>query len=267
MSTEKKLSEPTDSNSESGHGWSAGEAPESSPLKYLHDSLKPREELECLGRSNLSDAALIAVLLRSGIKGKNVINLARHILADFDGLVNLAQADHNELIQHRIPGLGRVKAMELSVAMELGLRIAKRCQQNQVNLKIESPHDAYNALNPLTVELKQEKFWVLLLDTKNQLIRNPVEVTTGLIDSTPVHPREIFTEAIRYRAKSIILAHNHPSGDPTPSSQDIVITRRMIDAAKLLDIPIRDHIIMGRAYSDPPVFTSIREMGVVLFND
>ena len=246
--------------------WQTKEAPERSPLRDLHHSLKPREELERIGRDNLSDAALIAILLRSGIKGKNVIDLARHILTEFDGLVNLARTDHDELIQHKIPGLGKVKAMELSAAMELGLRIAERCRKNQKLFKIESPLDAYKAIEPAAADATQEYFWILLLDTKNQLIRNPVEVSMGLLDSTPVHPREIFTEAIRYRAKSIILCHNHPSGDPTPSSQDIKITKHLIDASKLLDIPIRDHLIIGRTHCDPPVYVSIREQGLLGFD-
>jgi DNA repair protein RadC len=242
------------------------EAPERSALKDLHASLKPREELERIGRKNLSDAALIAILLRSGTTGKNVIDLARHILADFNGLENLARADHTELIQHRIRGLGKVKAMELSAAMELGLRIAERSKKRFAAARIDSPRNAYEVMQPFADNLKQEYFWVLLLDTRNQLIREPVEVSIGLIDSTPVHPREIFTEAIRYRAKSIILVHNHPSGDPAPSSQDIKITRRMLDAARLLDIPVRDHIIVGRAYCDPPSFVSLREQGLLSFD-
>ncbi len=244
--------------------WEA--APERSPVKYLHDSLKPREELERIGRKNLSDAALIAILLRSGTTGKNVIDLARHILAEFGGLEELAKADHNELVQHKIRGLGPIKAKELSAAMELGLRIASRTKKRFAAVRIESPADAYRVIEPFAADQEQENFWVLLLDTKNKLIREPVEVTLGLIDSTPVHPREIFTEAIRYRAKSIILAHNHPSGDPSPSSQDIKITRRMIDAAHLLDIPVRDHIIAGRAYCDPPAYVSLREQALIDFD-
>ena len=240
-------------------------SPERSPIKNLHDSLKPREEMERIGRQNLSDASLIAILLRSGTTGKNVIDLARHILVEFGGLEKLAKADHNELVQHKIRGLGPVKAKELSAAMELGLRIADRTKKQFSALKIESPSDAYKVIEPFAADQNQENFWILLLNTKNKLIRDPVEVSQGLIDSTPVHPREIFTEAIRYRAKSIILAHNHPSGDPSPSSQDIKITRRMIDAAHLLDIPVRDHIIVGKPYCDPPSYVSLREQGLIEF--
>lgn len=253
-------------NSKSNSEWIAREAPERSRVKDLHYSLKPREELERIGRKNLSDASLIAILLRSGTPGKNVIDLARHILAEFGGLENLAKADHTELFQHKIRGLGKVKAMELSAAMELGLRIAERSKKHFTAVKIECPADAYHVIEPFAADLKQENFWVLLLNTKNKLIREPVEVSVGLVDSTPVHPREIFTEAIRYRAKSVILAHNHPSGDPSPSTQDLKITRRMIDAARLLDIPVRDHVITGKAYCDPPSFCSIREQGLINFD-
>ncbi|MFO7937166.1 MAG: DNA repair protein RadC [Kiritimatiellia bacterium] len=254
------------SKSTSDDIWSTREAPERSPIKDLHCSMKPREELDRIGRKNLSDASLIAILLRSGTHGKNVIDLARHILAEFNGLEHLAKADHNELIQHRIRGLGKVKAMELSAAMELGLRIAERTKKNLIAVQITCPQDAYKVMEPFAADLCQENFWVLLLDTRNKLIREPVEVSMGLIDSTPVHPREVFTEAIRYRAKSLILVHNHPSGDPSPSSQDIKITQRMIDAARLLDIPVRDHIIVGRTYCVPPSFCSIREQGLINFD-
>jgi len=254
-------------NSKSNLPWKVNEAPERGRVKDLHYSLKPREELERIGRKNLSDASLIAILLRSGTPGKNVIDLARHILVEFGGLENLAGVDHNELIQHQIRGLGKVKAMELSAAMEIGLRIAERTKKQFRSIKIECPADAYKIIEPFAADLKQENFWVLLLDTKNKLIRDPVEVSQGLIDSTPVHPREIFTEAIRYRAKSLILAHNHPSGDPSPSTQDLKITRRMIDAAHLLDIPVRDHIIVGKTYCDPPSFTSLREQGMLEFEN
>jgi len=255
--------EQPNSKSDMNEVWEA--APERSPVKYLHDSLKPREELDRIGRKNLSDASLIAILLRSGTPGKNVIDLARHVLAEFGGLEELAKADHNELVQHKIRGLGPIKAKELSAAMELGLRIAARTKKQFSAIKIESPAEAYKVIEPFAADLSQENFWVLLLNTKNKLIREPVEVSQGLIDSTPVHPREIFTEAIRYRAKSIILAHNHPSGDPSPSSQDLKITRRMIDAAHLLDIPVRDHIIIGRSYCEPPSFCSLREQGLMDF--
>lgn len=254
------------SNSKSNRDRNVREAPERSRVKDLHYSLKPREELERIGRKNLSDASLIAILLRSGTPGKNVIDMARHVLAEFNGLENLAKADHTELVRHEIRGLGKVKAMELSAAMELGLRIAERAKKFFCETKIHSPIDAYKIMEPFAADLNQENFWVLLLNTKNILIREPVEVSMGLIDSTPVHPREIFTEAIRYRAKSIILVHNHPSGDPSPSSQDIKITRRMIDAAAILDIPIRDHIIIGKVFCSPPVFCSIRERGLMDFD-
>ncbi|MDD2598919.1 MAG: DNA repair protein RadC [Kiritimatiellae bacterium] len=255
--------EKPNSKSDLSHVWES--APERSPVKDLHDSLKPREELERVGRKNLSDAALIAIILRSGTPGKNVIELARHILVEFGGLEKLAQADHTELVQHRIRGLGPIKAKELSAAMELGLRIATRTKKPFSAIRIENPLQAYKAIEPFAAEQEQENFWVLLLDTKNKLIREPVEVSQGLIDSTPVHPREIFTEAIRYRAKSIILVHNHPSGDPTPSSQDLKITRRMIDAARLLDIPVRDHLIVGWSYCDPPSYLSLKEHNLIDF--
>jgi len=128
---------------------------------------------------------------------------------------------------------------------------------------IETPISVYKEVSEMG-SFGQETFCVLTLNTKNKLINKHI-ITIGLIDSTPVHPREIFKPAIQDAAKSIILIHNHPSGDPSPSSQDLKITRRFIDAGRLLDIPIRDHVIIGREYCDPPQFVSLREQGLIEF--
>jgi len=130
---------------------------------------------------------------------------------------------------------------------------------------IETPINAYLEVSEMG-SYCQETFAVLTLNTKNKLIQKHI-ISIGLIDSTPVHPREIFKQAILDNAKSIILVHNHPSGDPSPSSQDLKITRRMIDAGRLLDMPVRDHLIVGREFVEPPCFVSLREQGLIDFEN
>ena len=134
---------------------------------------------------------------------------------------------------------------------------------------VRDPETAYRLLRPVMTAAtsgdSQEAFFALLLDTKNKLIGAPVEVTRGLLDTSPVHPREVFREAVRNSAASVILAHNHPSGDPTPTKEDINITRRLIEAARILGICIVDHVICGRASETTPGFVSLREKNLVTF--
>ena len=135
---------------------------------------------------------------------------------------------------------------------------------------VRDPESAYRLLRPVmsaaTSGDSQETFFTLLLDTKNKVIGAPVECTRGLLDSNPVHPREVFREAVRQSAASVILAHNHPSGDPTPSKEDIDITRRLIEAGKILGIRIVDHVILGRPSDTTPGFVSLREKNLVAFD-
>ncbi len=233
-------------------------------VKELPLAMRPREELQRRGAENVPDEILIAILLRSGMPGKNVTELAREVLRRYNGLANLSRTTFEELLHNKIKGLGKVKALELTAALELGRRAA---QQGPVldAPAIREPESVYRILSPLARSLQQEIFWVLLLDTKNKLIGQPVETSRGLLDSSPVHPREVFNKAVRYCAASVILAHNHPSGDPTPSKEDVDITRRLIEAARILGIRVMDHLIVGKPSPSTPGYVSLREKNLVAF--
>jgi DNA repair protein RadC len=236
-------------------------------VKELPLAMQPREEFQRRGAENVPDEILLAILLRSGVPGKNVAELARDLLRHYGGLANLTKADFEELRSLKIKGLGKVKCMELAASLEIGRRAALySLALRQETTAIRDPESAFRILSPLTRTLQQEIFWVLLLDTKNKLIGQPVETTRGLLDSSPVHPREVFSKAVRYSAASVILAHNHPSGDPTPSKEDIDITRRLIEAAHILGIRVADHLIVGKPTASTSGFVSLREKNLVAFD-
>jgi len=233
-------------------------------VKELPQEMRPREEFLRRGAENVPDEVLLAILLRSGMPGKNVTELARELLRRYNGLADLSKADCDELLGSRIKGLGKVKCMELAAALELGRRAAHQGPRHDAPA-IREPESVFRIVSPLARTLQQEIFWVLLLDTKNKLIGQPVETTRGLLDTSPVHPREVFSKAVRYSAASVILAHNHPSGDPTPSKEDIDITRRLIEAARILGIRVVDHLVVGKPSTSTPGFVSLREKNLVAF--
>ena len=233
-------------------------------IRELPVEMRPREEFLRRGAENVPDEILLALLLRTGVRGKNVTELARELLRRFGGLVGLSRADCEELLGSGIKGLGRVKCMELAAALELGRRAAQQGPRHDAPA-IREPESVYRIVSPLARTLQQEIFWVLLLDTKNKLIGQPVETTRGLLDTSPVHPREVFSKAVRYSAASVILAHNHPSGDPSPSKEDIDITRRLIEAARILGIRVVDHLIVGKPTANSAGFVSLREKNLVAF--
>jgi len=234
-------------------------------IRELPPEMRPREELQRRGVENVPDEILLAILLRTGAAGKNVTELAREILRRYGGLAALAKTDFDELLASRIKGIGRVKAMELAAALELGRRAARQGPVHDTT-PVREPETVYRILAPLTRTIQQEVFWALLLDTKNKLIGQPVETTRGLLDTSPVHPREVFSKAVRYGAAAVILAHNHPSGDPVPSKEDIDITRRLIEAARILGIRLVDHVIVGKPSSVSPGYVSLRESNLVAFD-
>jgi len=233
-------------------------------VRELPVGMRPREEFLRRGPTHVSDEVLIAIILRSGKRGKNVIDLARTLLCQAGGLGALARATHEELLAHRIPGLGPVKAMELAAALELGRRAAGQ-QPSSEPAAVRDPESAARLLRPLAHGLQQEVFWALLLDTKNRLIGQPVDVTKGLLDASPVHPREVFSRAIRHGAAAVILAHNHPSGDSTPSPEDLRVTRQLIEASRVLGIRVLDHIIVGAPSDTQPGYLSLRDKGLASF--
>lgn len=242
-------------------------APAAEPyrLRDLPARQRPRELVDRFGVKAVQDEVLLAILLRSGVRGTNVIELARRLLARYDGaLTALARATVDELVALRVPGLGRVKAQVLKAALELATRMAD--ETTGARLTIRSPEDAVRLLHDRVRTLEQEVFWVLLLDTRNGLKCPPVTISQGLLDASLVHAREVFRDAIRTASAGVVLAHNHPSGDPAPSAEDVRITRRIVEAGRVIDIRVLDHVVLGRP--DMPGgkgFVSMREAGILEF--
>lgn len=230
--------------------------------KDLPAALQPREKFDRLGPENLSEADLLALLLRTGTTGLNVVELAELLLMQYGSLSALLRASTVEL--REIRGIGKEKAKILKAALEMGRRLV---QENVgENPRISSPEEGAAVLRERARGLDREVFWVLLIDIKNRLMAPPVEVSKGILNSSLVHPREIFKPAIQHSAANIILAHNHPSGDPSPSAQDIRITKKLIEAGKTLEINVLDHLIIGRKTREgTDDFLSLRESGLVAF--
>ena len=221
-----------------------------SRIKDLPGHRRPRELALEAGPANVPDEVLVAILLRAGIRGQSVIDLARQVLDRHQGsLARLAAAHHDELRALGIKGLGPVKILELQAAFELGRRAAG--ERNEALPLIREPAHVLALLQKETGRLDQETFWVLMLDQKYRLRRAPEAVTKGILDASFAHPREVFREAIRMAAAAIIVAHNHPSGDPTPSKADIETTESVRAALESIGVQLFDHIIVGgeHAYS------------------
>lgn len=223
-------------------------------IKDLPEEERPRERLQRWGEEALSTAELLAVILRTGAEGKSALDLAHELLAHFGGdLGRLFTAGFGELCQVR--GIGPAKAAQLKACFELGKRAAALTPE--VKPVVRSPRDIARLFSSEFKFLKQEHFACLLLDARNRVISKRT-IFVGSLDASLVHPREVFREAIREAAAKVVLVHNHPSGDPTPSEEDIAITRQMVEAGKLVGIEVLDHVIIG---GDD--FVSMRERGFV----
>jgi DNA repair protein RadC len=226
-------------------------------LKDQPASERPRERLAELGPDALSHAELIAILLRTGLKGANAVEIGKQLLAKFGSLQALALASLQDLC--RVKGIGRDKAVTLMAAFALARKMA-------AELRVESPVlDQPEAIATLMREdcrlRTVETFQIVLLNTRRRLIRVE-QVSDGTLDTLLVHPREVFKAAIAANAAALVLVHNHPSGDPSPSEADIKVTRDLIRAGQLLKIEILDHVILGRATAERPKdWASLRELG------
>ena len=230
--------------------------PRLSRLKSLAVHERPQERLEQYGPSKLTDTELLAMLLRSGTAKLDVISLSELLLSKAGSLPQLINWSKSDFIQ--IQGIGTVKALQLVAVMELARRVI-RGKLGESPL-LDSPESVFEFAIPVTRGLEVEKFWTLCLDRKNRLLRE-IEVTVGTASSSLVHPREVFKEAIRLGSSAIIVFHNHPSGDPAPSTADIQVTRRLREAAEILDIDLLDHVVVGHPYRDP------RKVGFYSFKD
>ncbi len=214
---------------------------------------RPREKLMQLGPAHLSDSELLAILIRTGTPQQTAVDLAKTVVTRYGSLQELSSMDYKEFF--RIKGIGPAKAVTLIAAFELGRRLASLPVAQK--LKVTDPEVVFHRYEPLLSHLKKELFMILILNSANTLLRD-VRISEGTLNSSLVHPREVFKEAILESAASIILLHNHPSGEVEPSREDKTITRRLREAGVLLDIPVLDHIIIGyRKYF------SFREAGLI----
>jgi DNA repair protein RadC len=213
---------------------------------------RPRERLEQLGAQSLSNAELLAILLRVGVPGENVIEVGQRLLNEFGGLRGLHRLSFDELCaQH---GIGPAKAAQIKAAIELGKRISLETPDEKPT--IHSPMDAAALLLYEMSALEQEELRVILLDTRNRVLKIEM-IYRGSLSQSQVRVGELFKTAIRANAASIIIVHNHPSGDATPSPDDVQITRQIIQAGKLLDIDVLDHIVIGHGN-----FISLKDRGL-----
>ena len=228
----------------------------------MPERIRPREEAERVGVENVADDVLLSLLLRTGVTGLNVVDMARGLMRRYGTLTNLASTSVEELSQLR--GIGRGKAQIIKAALEIGKRL--NAELVPKGIKIRTPQDVLRLLVDRARILDYEMFWALLLDSKNVLKCQPVDVSAGLLDASLVHPREVFREAIRSATAAVVLAHNHPSGDPTPSAEDIRITKQLAAAGRIVDIKVLDHVIIGKRDGvGNESYVSMREAGLVEF--
>jgi DNA repair protein RadC len=218
---------------------------------------RPREKLAAHGASALTDPELIAILLRTGVPGANAIEVARKLLKDYGSLAGLSRCTVDELAGVR--GIGFTKAVQLVAAFGLGQRLARETLSKQ---KIDSPELVNELVGPEMRRLRKESLRVILLDTRYHLIRVE-EVSIGSVNESIAHPRDIFRPVLVSSAYAVVIVHNHPSGDASPSQTDHSLTRRLAEAAELLQIKLLDHIIIGTPAEGSPGYFSFKEAGVL----
>jgi DNA repair protein RadC len=222
----------------------------------LHE--RPRERLMKHGSHVLSDAELIAILLRTGYTGTSAVDLARNLLQEFGGLDKVAERPVADLAKRK--GVGNAKAVQLKAAFSLAQRLTAH---RGYETYLHAPEEVAMLMREEFRLLDRESFRVLLLNTKNKLIKVH-EVSVGSLNASIAHPREIFKEALIYSAASVILTHNHPSGDPSPSPEDIQTTRRLVEAGRALMIDVSDHVIVGKSSANRAKdYSSFRELGLI----
>lgn len=221
-------------------------------IRELPADERPRERLQARGPQSLSNADLLAILLNTGIKGEPVTAMAERLLVTFGGLGGILRADLEEIAAER--GMGPAKATTLKAALELANRLGSLRSEDRP--KIASPDDVFDLLGLEMAALEQEQLRVVLLDTKNHVL-GTVTVYQGSANQAMVRPGEVFRGAVRRNAVGIIVVHNHPSGDPTPSGADVALTAELVKAGKLLAIEVIDHLIIGQGRH-----ASLRRLGL-----
>jgi DNA repair protein RadC len=226
-------------------------------IRELPEDDRPRERLIALGAAALTEAELIAILLRTGRRGANVIEVARQLIEKYGSLGVLSRCSVQEL--GAIKGIGPAKGAQLAAAFGLGVRLKDERFKGK---KLIEPREIYDLLNLEMRALHRESLRVVLLDTRFRLLRVE-EVSLGSVNESIAHPREVFRPAIIYSAYAVIVAHNHPSGDPSPSQADHSLTRRLREAAELLQIRLLDHLIIGGPGENRAPYFSFKEAGVL----
>lgn len=221
-------------------------------MQRLHEAERPRERMLRFGAESLSAVELIAIILGSGTKSAPVMQVAQEVVAHFGSISRLAEATLSELCQ--INGVGLAKALQIKASISLGLRASR--QSVTTRIKIEHPSHAYQLVWEDLKDEKREVFVVILQDIKGAAICHQI-VSIGTLSNALVHPREVFYFAIRHKAASIILVHNHPSGDLTPSQNDYEVTQQLIEVGRVMGIPINDHLIVSENG-----YVSLRQRGV-----
>ena len=218
----------------------------------LNETERPRERLSALGPQALSTAELLGILLRVGVQGQNAVEMGQQLLSDFHGLAGLHRAPFEELTNQH--GIGEAKAAQIKAAIELGRRLTVESPEERST--INSPADVAALVQYDMSALEQEHLRVVLLDTRNHVL-DIVEVYQGSVNMSQIRVAEVFKAAIRRNATALIVVHNHPSGDPTPSPDDKAVTRALVQAGKMLDLEVLDHIIIGQGRS-----VSMKERGL-----
>lgn len=221
-------------------------------IRDMPEDERPRERLLKYGPEALSNAELLAIILRTGTQKENVINLCSRIFSEYS-IKQLSQANVSKLTE--IHGIGEAKAAQIAAVFELARKLESFTDEPK--RKIRSPADVYSILYPKMREQKRERLVALLLDTKNQVLREEV-ISIGSLNANIVHPREVFKAALMESCASVILSHNHPSGDPTPSREDIAVTEKLVEGGKLLGIDVLDHVVIGEGR-----YVSLKDEGYV----
>lgn len=221
-------------------------------IKDWAEGERPREKLQMHGASALTEAELLAILIRTGKRGETAVDLARKLLSQGRTLRDISAMSVHDLVAL---GIGKARATAIVAAFELARKLPS--SDGKVKPFLRTPADVAARFSPKLRDLKHEEFWVVLLNAQNQL-QSESRVTTGTLNASLVHPRECFHAAIREKAASVIFVHNHPSGNSEPSQEDLAMTRQLVEAGKILGIPVHDHIVIaGESY------TSLAERGYV----
>jgi len=249
-------------------------------FKENNSGLLPREEFRVAGSASaMTSERLLAILLKTGAPGCDVMELSRRLISAFGGTGHLVRADldtlkaqiaryNKEHPDRRILGIGEAKRMELAAAFELVRREYVQKDDDERKKDVRNVEDRYRVFRRvLKADDRQENFCVLVLDNKLHPLGDPMIISRGTLDGTSVHPREVFQEAVRWGAYAIMIAHNHPSGDPQPSEKDIVLTKRLLEVSRVMAIPLLDHLVLGAVNSaGGRGFVSFRENGLIDFS-